>query len=168
MCGITGYLYLNGAPERAGEGLRDSVASLNHRGPDDRGVWQADGVGFGHTRLAILDLSPLGHQPMLSPDGDWVMVFNGEIYNFREIRADLESLGRRFAGTGDSEVILAAFSQWGPDAVKRFVGMFAIALWHRPSRTLHLLRDRLGVKPLYYAWDGKRLFFGSELKAIRA
>lgn len=168
MCGITGYLYLDGAPERTDERLRESLASLHHRGPDNRGLWQADGVGFGHARLSILDLSPLGHQPMTSADGDWVMVFNGEVYNFREIRADLETLGRRFAGTGDSEVILEAFAQWGADAVKRFIGMFAIALWHKPSRRLHLLRDRLGVKPLYYAWNGRRLLFGSELKAIRA
>jgi asparagine synthase (glutamine-hydrolysing) len=168
MCGITGYLYLNDTPEDADERLRDSLASLHHRGPDDRGLWQADGVGFGHARLSILDLSPLGHQPMTSADGQWVMVYNGEVYNFREIRAVLEARGHRFNGTGDSEVILAAFSEWGPDAVRRFVGMFAIALWHKPTRHLHLLRDRLGVKPLYYAWNGRRLLFGSELKAIRA
>ena len=168
MCGISGYRFLEARPDAAGEGLRASIASLAHRGPDDRGLWEEGGAGLGHARLAILDLSPLGHQPMLSADGRWAMVYNGEIYNFRAIRKELEALGHRFAGTGDSEVILAAFAQWGPDAVGRFIGMFAIALWHRPSRCLHLLRDRLGVKPLYYAFDGRRLVFASELKAIRA
>jgi asparagine synthase (glutamine-hydrolysing) len=168
MCGISGYRFLTASAPDAHERLRRSIASLAHRGPDDRGLWEEDGVGFGHARLAILDLSPLGHQPMHSADGRWTMVYNGEVYNFRDLRRELEALGHRFAGTGDSEVILGAFAQWGPQAVERFVGMFAIALWHRPSRCLHLLRDRLGVKPLYYAFDGKRLVFGSELKAIRA
>ncbi len=168
MCGITGYRCLTDTPAEAGQWLADSVASLNHRGPDDRGTWQHDGIGLGFVRLAILDLSPLGHQPMISRDEQWVMVFNGEVYNFRDIRGRLEALGHRFSSTGDAQVILEAFAEWGPDAVKQFIGMFAIALWHRPTRKLHLLRDRLGVKPLYYAWDGKRLFFGSELKAIRA
>ena len=168
MCGISGYRFLDARPEAASQWLRDSVASMHHRGPDDRGLWEGEGAGLGHARLAILDLSPHGHQPMVSADGHWVMVFNGEVYNFRAIRQELEALGHRFAGTGDSEVILAAFAQWGPEAVTRFVGMFAIALWHRPTRKLHLLRDRLGVKPLYYAFDGRRLWFGSELKAVRA
>jgi asparagine synthase (glutamine-hydrolysing) len=168
MCGIAGYRFLAERPDTAREDLARSIASLAHRGPDDRGLWQEDGVGFAHARLSILDLSPLGHQPMLSADGRWAMVYNGEVYNFRALRRELESLGQRFGGIGDAEVILGAFAQWGVQAVERFVGMFAIALWHRPSASLHLLRDRLGVKPLYYAFDGKRLLFGSELKAIRA
>lgn len=150
--------------------LSGALRALSYRGPDDEGSWiSGDGsVGLGHRRLSILDLSPHGHQPMQSACGHWRMVFNGEIYNFKSIRTELESVGHAFKGTGDSEVILAAFSHWGPDAVERFIGMFAIALWHQPTQCLHLIRDRLGVKPLYYHWDGQRLFFGSELKAVRA
>jgi asparagine synthase (glutamine-hydrolysing) len=150
--------------------LAPAVEALRHRGPDDEGIWTSPDqrVGLGFRRLSILDLSPLGHQPMTSARGAWTMVFNGEVYNFGEIRDELEALGHRFPGSGDSEVILAAFSQWGPVAVERFIGMFAIALWHEPTGQLHLLRDRLGVKPLYYYWDGKVLCFGSELKALRA
>jgi asparagine synthase (glutamine-hydrolysing) len=125
-------------------------------------------VGFGHRRLAIIDLTDHAAQPMVSRCGRWTMVFNGEVYNYQAIRGELESLGHRFEGTGDSEVILAGFSQWGIDACHRFTGMFAIALWHAPTRQLHLLRDRLGVKPMFYFWDGSTLLFGSELKAIHA
>jgi len=170
MCGITGYAVSKGEVEPWAGDLERAVQALHHRGPDDGGLWFAPGrgVGFGHRRLSILDLSALGHQPMVSACGNWVMVFNGEVYNFKEIRAALEPLGHRFAGTGDSEVILAAFAQWGAEAVSRFLGMFAIALWDRRKRELHLIRDRLGVKPLYYRWDGRVLCFGSELKALRA
>ena len=170
MCGITGYAVSRGDAEPWAADLAGAVAALRHRGPDDEGLWFAPGrdVGLGHRRLSILDLSPLGHQPMVSACGNWVMVFNGEVYNFKEIRALLEPLGHCFAGTGDSEVILAAFAQWGAEAVNRFIGMFAIALWDRQKRELHLIRDRLGVKPLYYRWDGRVLCFGSELKALRA
>jgi asparagine synthase (glutamine-hydrolysing) len=170
MCGIAGYRVIKADVEPWAGDLPLAVRSLEYRGPDDEGLWLGPErrVGLGHRRLSILDLSPLGHQPMVSACGDWVMVFNGEVYNFKEIRALLEPLGHRFAGTGDSEVILAAFVQWGPDAVRRFVGMFAIALWHKPTGQLHLLRDRLGVKPLFYRWDGRVLCFGSELKALRA
>ena len=125
-------------------------------------------VGFGHTRLSILDLSELGHQPMVSEDGDFAMVFNGEIYNFAEIRSELEACGHGFKSSGDSEVVLAALKHWGIAAVDRFIGMFAIALWCESKRRLWLIRDRLGVKPLYYAWNGQAFWFGSELKALRA
>lgn len=149
--------------------LARALDAIKYRGPDDRGVWTEEkGVGLGHVRLSILDLSPHGHQPMLSADGRLVMVFNGEVYNFADIRRDLEFKGHRFQGTGDSEVILAAFGEWGVEAANRFIGMFAIALWDRQERRLVLLRDRLGVKPLYYGWDGNTLWFGSELKALRA
>lgn len=170
MCGVAGFRVFGGAVDAWARDLPAAVQALAHRGPDDKGHWVgADGsVGLGHRRLSILDLSAHGHQPMASACGKWSMVFNGEVYNFRSIRAELEPLGHGFAGTGDSEVILAAFAQWGPDAVTRFIGMFAIALWHEPTRQLHLLRDRLGVKPLYYHWDGERFFFGSELKSLRA
>jgi asparagine synthase (glutamine-hydrolysing) len=170
MCGITGYRVVRGDAEPWLSDLPHAVQALRHRGPDDEGLWfgAENRVGLGHRRLSILDLTASGHQPMVSACGQWIMVFNGEVYNFREIRALLEPLGHHFAGTGDSEVILAAFAQWGPDAVSRFIGMFAIALWHRPTRALHLIRDRLGVKPLFYRWDGRALCFGSELKALRA
>jgi asparagine synthase (glutamine-hydrolysing) len=167
VCGIAGYWYRRRAPEDAPRWLAASVASLRHRGPDDRGTWQQGGVGLGHTRLSILDLSPLGRQPMASRDGRWMMVYNGEVYNFREIRRELESRGRVFRGSGDTEVIVEAFAEWGPAAVRRFIGMFAIALWSAGARKLYLLRDRLGVKPLYYGWNGDALCFGSELKALR-
>jgi asparagine synthase (glutamine-hydrolysing) len=170
MCGIAGYAVIAGEVEPWAGDLARAVKALHHRGPDDEGLWFAPerGVGLGHRRLSILDLSAAGHQPMVSACGNWVMVFNGEVYNFKEIRAALEPLGHRFAGTGDSEVILAAFAQWGTQALDRFIGMFAIALWDRRKRELHLMRDRLGVKPLYYRWDGRVLCFGSELKALRA
>ncbi len=142
---------------------------MRHRGPDDTGIWFDDsGAGLGHARLSILDLSEHGHQPMHSADDRLVMVFNGEIYNFADIRRDLVARGHAFRGTGDAETILAAFREWGLDAVHRFVGMFAIALWDRSEKTLTLLRDRVGVKPLYYGWDGRVFWFGSELKALRA
>jgi asparagine synthase (glutamine-hydrolysing) len=168
MCGIAGYWFRNRAPEAAQEWLKDGVTSLHHRGPDDSGLWFDGGVGLGHARLAILDLSPIGHQPIVSRNGHWVMVFNGEIYNFRAIRKELEDRGHAFFGSGDSEVILEAFSEWGPAAVRRFIGMFAIALWSKVDGRLYLMRDRLGVKPLYYGWNGDSLWFGSELKALRA
>ena len=170
MCGITGYFTTAGASELGEEDVRRAVATLRKRGPDDQGVWlNGSGVGLGHTRLSILDLSAHGHQPMLSSDGRLAMVFNGEVYNFAVIRSELEAKGHRFVGTGDSEVVLAALQEWGVrDAVKRFVGMFAIALWDIHTARLTLIRDRLGVKPLYYGWNGRTLWFGSELKALRA
>lgn len=170
MCGIVGHLTVSGSARFSVGQLRAATDALRHRGPDDEGLWtdEADRIGLGHRRLSIIDLSDHGHQPMTSACGRWVMVYNGEIYNFKQIRVDLESLGHHFAGTGDSEVILAAFSEWGPSAVTRFTGMFAIALWHKPSKELHLLRDRVGVKPLYYRWDGQTFLFGSELRALRA
>lgn len=170
MCGIAGYFNRGDPrPGLAGE-LPAAIHALHRRGPDDHGTWFSEDrqIGFGHARLSILDLSAHGHQPMISADGRHVMVFNGEIYNYRDIRRALEPLGHQFQGSGDSEVILAAFSQWGTAAVHQFIGMFAIALWDRKERALHLLRDRLGVKPLYYGWDGRTLWFGSELKALRA
>ncbi|HUF81219.1 MAG TPA: asparagine synthase (glutamine-hydrolyzing) [Burkholderiales bacterium] len=170
MCGITGYWAREGPPDAWLRDLPGAVRSLRQRGPDDSGTWARAGgsVAFGHARLSILDLSPLGHQPMRSEDGDLVMVFNGEIYNFAAIRSELEGLGHRFRGSGDSEVLLAALRQWGMAAVGRLIGMFAIALWSESERRLWLIRDRLGVKPLYYAWDGRTFWFGSELKALRA
>ena len=144
--------------------------TLRHRGPDDGGVWADAGVGIalGSRRLAIVDLSPLGHQPMSSRDGRYVIAFNGEIYNFKSIRSQLASLGYVFRGHCDTEVMLAAISEWGVGrALESFNGMFAFALWDRQDRRLHLVRDRLGEKPLYYGWMGTSFLFGSELKALR-
>ena len=167
MCGIVGFVTHDGSIDLDGR-LEPAVESLRHRGPDDRGTWtNRSGVGLGHTRLSILDLSSHGHQPIVSHGGRFVMVFNGEIYNFAEIRESLVARGYSFAGTGDTDVVLAAFQEWGARAVERFVGMFAIAVWDVAEQTLVLVRDRIGIKPLYYGWDGKTLWFGSELKALR-
>lgn len=144
--------------------------AIIRRGPDDSGAWvDADaGIALGHRRLSILDLSPLGHQPMTSADGRFVIVFNGEIYNFQQLRAELEPHGHTWRGHSDTEIMLAAFLQWGVlEATRRFNGMFAFALWDKQERVLHLGRDRMGEKPLYYGWLGETFVFASELKAIR-
>ncbi len=144
---------------------------LRHRGPDDSDVWlhEEAGIGLGHRRLSILDLSAAGHQPMHSACGRYVVTYNGEIYNFRSLRQQLEGLGQKFRGHSDTEVLLAAVSQWGlQKALVSFNGMFAFALWDRETHTLHLCRDRIGEKPLYYGWMGKTFLFASELKALLA
>jgi asparagine synthase (glutamine-hydrolysing) len=147
--------------------------TLAHRGPDDAGTWTdpAVGLALGFRRLAIVDLTPEGHQPMRSPSGRFVLLFNGVIYNFRELRDMLvrEHGIRGWNGHSDTEVMLVAFEQWGIEgALKRFVGMFAFVLWDVHARTLHLARDRLGEKPLHYGWMNGVLLFGSELKALCA
>src|SRR5213592_2441815 len=144
--------------------------ALKHRGPDDAGAWldPAAGVALGHRRLSVVDLSPLGHQPMQSPTGRYVITFNGEIYNFRALRGDLEKRGHAFRGHSDTEVMLAAITEWGVrDAVTRFNGMFAFALWDKEEHRLHLARDRFGEKPLYYGRFDETFMFASELKALR-
>ncbi len=162
-------------PGESANRLQDHVVAmactLEHRGPDDSGFWldESAGLALGFRRLAIIDLSPNGHQPMQSSSGRWVVVFNGEVYSFAELREELTAKGHRFRGHSDTEVVLEACEQWGVvEAVKRFIGMFAMALWDRRERRLYLVRDRLGIKPLYYAWAGRTLLFGSELKALRA
>jgi asparagine synthase (glutamine-hydrolysing) len=172
MCGIAG-LFSTGA-DRTAEALertvRDMSSALEHRGPDAGGTWvdAVAGIGLGHRRLSIIDLSPNGAQPMISESGRWVIAFNGEIYNFRELSEELASKGHRFRGHSDTEVLLAAVEEWGLiESLKRSVGMFALALWDRSEKALHLARDRVGEKPLYYGWAGRSFVFASELKAIR-
>jgi asparagine synthase (glutamine-hydrolysing) len=147
------------------------TVAISHRGPDDHGVWADPGAGIalGHRRLSIIDLSREGHQPMLSTDHRFVISYNGEVYNFDELRRQLQACGHSFRGTSDTEVILAAVLEWGiSGALQRFIGMFAIALWDQQTRSLHLIRDRLGIKPLYYGWVGSSFVFASELKAVCA
>jgi asparagine synthase (glutamine-hydrolysing) len=167
MCGIAGFVARSGA---GGEEdiLRRMAECLRHRGPDAEGIFLEEGgrAGLAHRRLAVIDLSETGAQPMHGASGDHVVAFNGEIYNFREIRADLEASGARFRGNSDTEVILAAYREWGSDCIRRFIGMFSFALWDRKEKTLLLARDRLGIKPLFYARKGDLLLFGSELKAL--
>jgi asparagine synthase (glutamine-hydrolysing) len=172
MCGITGILL---SPSYSGpsglDALPAMLETLQHRGPDGGGVWldRAAGIGLGHRRLAIVDLSDSGRQPMHAPDGALVASYNGEIYNFRELRAELEARGHTFRGSGDTEVMLAAFGCFGIEAaLRRFAGMFAIAVWDRAKNELHLIRDRLGKKPLYVTMIKGALVFASELRALRA
>lgn len=170
MCGITGFFdnNLQSATEM-NVTTRQMAGTLKHRGPDAGDVWiDADnGIALGHRRLAIVDLSPTGEQPMISESGRYVIILNGEIYNFRALRHDLEAEGHRFRGTSDTEVMLAAFEEWGvAEAVPKFNGMFAFAVWDRRERVLYLSRDRMGEKPLYYGYAGDTFLFGSELKAL--
>lgn len=172
MCGITGILSKEGG---RGDQLRERVQAMSqciaHRGPDDSGSWHdvEAGVALGFRRLSIIDLSAAGHQPMTSTSGRFTIVFNGEVYNYIELKVELEHAGARFDGHSDTEVILAAFERWGVEsAVKKFIGMFAIAAWDAQNRHLSLVRDRLGIKPLFYYHRPGLLTFGSELKALVA
>ena len=173
MCGIAGLFNSTAAMSRetALPIVSRMADALYHRGPDDGAAWSDPlaGIALSHRRLAIIDLSITGRQPMSSGSGRYRIVFNGEIYNFQALRKQLSELGHRFRGHSDTEVMLAAFEQWGVEgAVKRFIGMFAFALWDKTHGVLHLGRDRLGEKPLYYGWLGEHFVFGSELKALRA
>lgn len=168
MCGIAGIL--NSGTAEPARLVSNMIETMRYRGPDDWGTWAeaAVGLGLGHARLSILDVSPGGHQPMVSASGRYVLTFNGEVYNFLELRRVLEDQGDRFRGHSDTEVMLAAIERWGlQDAVSRFVGMFAFGLWDRATRQLSLVRDRLGIKPLYFGWAGRAFVFASELKGIR-
>ncbi len=161
MCGIFGVV----GSVRKDHALA-CLDTMAHRGPDGHGLWQSDGVTLGHRRLSILDLSDTGNQPMSFAAGRYWITFNGEIYNFIEIRRDLEQRGHRFAGTSDTEVILAAYAEWGTDCVTRFNGMWGFAIWDAHEQTLFLSRDRFGKKPLFYATVGGNFIFASEMKAI--
>jgi asparagine synthase (glutamine-hydrolysing) len=173
MCGITGFW--DRSTTTGDDKLRATVAQmterLHHRGPDDTGTWcdSSCGLALGHKRLSIIDLSPMGHQPMNSACGRYWLVYNGEIYNHAELRRELGDGGYPFRGRSDTEVLLAGLALWGIEhTIRRCVGMFALAVWDGESRRLTLARDRLGIKPLFYGWQGESFLFGSELKALSA
>jgi asparagine synthase (glutamine-hydrolysing) len=171
MCGIAGFLDgWRGATYNA-RGVAQAMGdAVRHRGPDDGDVWvdQDAGIGLAHRRLSIVDLSPLGHQPMLSRSGRYVISYNGEVFNFQELREELRAAGCSFKGGSDTEVIVEACEAWGVEAtVRRLIGMFAFALWDCREQQLHLVRDRLGIKPLYWSLQNSALIFGSELKSLK-
>jgi asparagine synthase (glutamine-hydrolysing) len=169
MCGIAGFWQIERSASEETEILMRMGAAMKHRGPDDCGTFfdASSGMGMVHRRLSILDLSSAGHQPMASSSGRYMIVFNGEVYNWKEIRYELGSRCE-WKGHSDTEVMLEAFDRWGvEDAIKRFVGMFAFALWDRTERNIRLVRDRLGIKPLYYGFVGRAFVFSSELKGLR-
>ena len=160
MCGINGFTWRD-------PGLLRRMHEITaHRGPDDHGLWETESVSFAHNRLSIIDLSSAGHQPMASPDGRFTIVFNGEIYNYRELRAELEGTGERFVSHSDTEVLLRMYARFGEACLSRLNGIFAFALWDRDEKSLRLVRDHIGVKPLYYYFNGKQLGFSSEMKAL--
>jgi asparagine synthase (glutamine-hydrolysing) len=163
MCGICGLVSLT---SQAKEKIRQMNLSISHRGPDAEGIWNDIHVSLGHRRLSILDLSPLGSQPMMSHDGNLVLVFNGEIYNFQAIRQELEAKGYRFVSTCDTEVVLYAYQEWGTNAFARFNGMFALAIYSKKENELVLARDHAGIKSLYYSFRNNALLFASETRAF--
>lgn len=165
MCGVVGILNRNGAPVSP-QVLKRMTDSVAHRGPDGEGFWIDGSIGLGHRRLAIIDLSPAGHQPMQTSDGRFVISYNGEIYNHRELRTELEAKGYHFRSRSDTEVVLCAIAEWGLAALGRFNGMFAFAIWDRTERRLTFARDRYGIKPLYYCVVGSSILFSSESKAF--
>jgi asparagine synthase (glutamine-hydrolysing) len=166
MCGIVGIVDFHSSVDL--ETLREAAATLRLRGPDDAGVWVSENVGLGHRRLSIIDVSASGHQPMFSADGRYVIVYNGEIYNFREIRELLGGSSTRWHSESDTEVILEAYARWGPSCVERFHGMFAFAIWDRQTRAMYAARDRMGVKPFYYHHSSDCFAFASRPRALLA
>jgi asparagine synthase (glutamine-hydrolysing) len=166
MCGICGEITFNGAP--AGSSLAAMTQKMRPRGPDAGGTFSQDGVAFGHRRLSIIDLAAASQQPMIDPQLGLAVVFNGCIYNYRELRGELSAKGYRFFSQGDTEVVLKAYAEWGPRCVDRFYGMFAFAVWERDSGRVVLARDRLGIKPLYYTEEKGRFRFASTLPALLA
>lgn len=164
MCGFTGFVSRSAPPDA--DVLRAMGDTIRHRGPDDEGQYTDAVCGIAHRRLSIIDLSQGGHQPMLSPDGRYVLAYNGEIYNFRELREELIPLGHTFRTSCDSEVLLHAYMEWGAEAVKKLRGMFAFVIWDSERRELYGARDPFGIKPMYYAMMGELFFFGSECKSF--
>lgn len=167
MCGIAGIINFN-RQSVAHNQIKAMTDSLIHRGPDGEGQYVDEFVGLGHRRLAIIDLSPAGRQPMQTTNERFTITYNGEVYNFKELRTQLEALGYQFHSHTDTEVVLNAFAEWKQDCVKKLNGMFAFAIWDKKEKQLFLARDRYGVKPLYYCLTGEYLVFGSEVKAIMA
>lgn len=167
MCGIVGYINTDGAPATRGK-VKEMTDSLSHRGPDGEGQWVDGQCAIGHRRLSIIDLSDAAAQPMITPDGRFVISYNGEIYNYVDLRKQLQAAGHKFKSDTDSEVLLYALVEWGAKALSMINGMFAFALWDRREKKLMLARDRYGVKPLYYAVQGSVFSFGSEQRAITA
>ena len=169
MCGIFGYV--TNKPEKGGrEVLETALQALRHRGPDDAALVEIAGqgitCGLAHARLAIIDLSPNGRQPMSTGNGRYTIVYNGEVYNFPELRAELETYGVRFRGTCDTEVILEAYARWGTAAISRFRGMFAFGIWDRDEQKLVLARDHIGIKPLYFTSGPGYFAFASEVRTL--
>ncbi|MBN1688841.1 MAG: hypothetical protein JW893_07040 [Candidatus Omnitrophica bacterium] len=166
MCGIAGFWNLNGNIADPSV-VRQMVAQIRHRGPDDDGIWTEGSIGIGHSRLSILDLSSCGHQPFITADAQGILSYNGEVYNFKELKCLLKKEGIVFKSHTDTEVVLYALHRWGPEkAVSLFNGMFAFVYFDRRSQRLWMARDRLGIKPLYWTRHGNVLVFGSEIKAI--
>jgi len=164
MCGICGQFNIK---EKVEPSLIEGMCTaLAHRGPDDWGVYVKPSIGLGNRRLAIIDLSAAGHQPMSTASGRLWITYNGEVYNYRELRKQLQSYGYRFESNTDTEVVLNAYHKWGPDCLRRFNGMFGLAIWDEEEQRLFIARDRLGIKPLYYYFDGTKIIFASEIKAI--
>lgn len=160
MCGINGFNFKD-------EGLiTKMVQATQHRGPDDNGIFCDEGISFGHNRLSIIDLSPAGHQPMFSADKRYAIIFNGELYNFQEIKKELEARGRKFISLSDTEVILQAFIEYGPGCLQKFNGIFSFAIWDKAKQELFTARDQFGIKPFFYFWDNSKFIFSSEIKGI--
>ncbi len=168
MCGIAGHINFNGLKGAIiGDCVTNMINTMVHRGPDDSGILNHNNVSLGHRRLSIIDLSQLGHQPMISEEKDFAIVFNGEIYNFKELRSSLETLGYIFKSESDTEVILAGFKYWHTDLFLKLNGIFSFAILNLNNQELYLVRDRLGIKPLYYYHNAEGFYFSSEIKAIR-
>ncbi|RKX54554.1 MAG: asparagine synthetase B, partial [Thermotoga sp.] len=165
MCGIAGVINLNYklVDEKS---IRRMIKVIKHRGPDDEGYFVDNNIGLGHCRLSIIDLSKAGHQPMADKDKSLWIVYNGEVYNFLEIRRELERIGYRFKSNSDAEVILYSYKEWGERCVDRFNGMWAFAIWDKKRKELFCSRDRFGIKPFYYFFDGKTFAFASEIKSL--
>ena len=165
MCGIVGVFNLNGSPFSE-DRLKKMAATIAHRGPDGEGYYVKDNIALAHRRLAILDTSVRGSQPMMSKDGKWILIFNGCVYNYLELKQELKAKGHEFISTTDTEVIVEGLAEYGASFLERLNGMFAIAVWNTEEESLYLSRDRYGVKPLYYWFNGKTIVFASEVKAI--
>ncbi|MCP4922625.1 MAG: asparagine synthase (glutamine-hydrolyzing), partial [bacterium] len=165
MCGIAGIFNFDSKPVAHSQ-IKAMTDSIAHRGPDGEGYYVDENLALGHRRLAIIDLSPAGHQPMQTEDGRFTITYNGEVYNFKELRIQLESLGHQFHSDTDSEVVLKSYVQWGKDCLPKFNGMFAFSIWDKREKKLFLARDRYGIKPFYYARTSQGFVFASEIKAI--